>query len=101
MASAHAAKTRVTIRGTEGDFHGKIFSARHKCLGGRKVTVFRLSGNGFDPQNDQKIASDTSERHRDHGVWSVGNTGFKHGKFYAKVARKPGCKPDFSNVLQE
>ena len=94
-----AANTRVTIKGPDGDFHGKIFSSRNSCLGGRKVTVYKLKGNGYDPAHDQKIASDTSERHQDHGEWSVGNTGFKHGHFYARASRSQGCKPDFSPVI--
>ena len=100
IASARgAAKTRVTIRGPEGDFHGKIFSPRTRCLGGRNVIVYKLRGNGYDPAHDKRIASDTSERVGDHGVWSVGNTGAKHGDYYALATKKAGCKRGFSKVI--
>jgi hypothetical protein len=94
-----AAKTRVTIRGPEGDFHGKVFSSRTRCLGGRTVKVYRLRGNGYDPAHDKLIAKDTSSRDGDHGVWSVGNTGAKKGDYYALAKRSPGCKRAFSKVL--
>jgi hypothetical protein len=94
-----AAKTRVTIKGPNGDFHGRIFSPKAKCLGGRTVKVYKLKGNGYDPAHDKKIASDTSERDGDHGVWSVGNTGAKNGTYYALATRSPGCKRGFSKPL--
>lgn len=94
-----AANTRVTIRGPQGDFHGKVFSSRTRCLGGRTVKVYKLKGNGYDPAHDKLIASDTSSRDGDHGVWSVGNTGEKRGDFYALATRKTGCKRAFSKVL--
>jgi hypothetical protein len=95
-----AVETRITIKSSNGDFHGKIFSSRRRCLGGRNVTVYKLKGNGYDPANDRKVGSDTSERHRDHGVWSAGNTGFKHGWFYALAARSSGCKEAVSKPIQ-
>jgi hypothetical protein len=98
-AAGGAADTKVTIRGDNGDFHGKVFSNRLRCLGNRKVKVYKLTGDNPKPARDLLIASDTSERVGDHGVWSVGNTGRKNGKFYAHVNRKPNCKSDNSNVL--
>ena len=94
-----AASTRVTIKGPNGDFHGKLFSSKGKCLGDRKVKVYKLRGNGYDPAHDKKIASDTSERDGDHGEWSVGNTGAKKGSYYALATRSPGCKRGFSVPL--
>jgi hypothetical protein len=32
-----AATTKVTIKGADGDFHGKVKSSKENCLGGRKV----------------------------------------------------------------
>jgi len=93
------ASTRVTIKGPNGDFHGKIFSSRGKCLGGRTVKVYKLRGNGYDPAHDKQIASDTSERDGDHGDWSVGNTGAKKGTYYALAKRSEGCKRGFSKTL--
>lgn len=97
--AAGAAETRVTIKGPNGDFHGKIKSSKGKCLGDREVTVYRLLGNGYDPENDEEIASDTSERQGDVGKWSVGNTGERNGDFYAFAARSPGCKSAVSKVI--
>jgi hypothetical protein len=97
LAGARApARTTVTIKGPNGDFSGKVFSPRAKCEANRKVTVYRLRGNGYDPANDPKIGSDVSERRGDHGEWSIGNTGQKSGRFYARAARKPGCRGAFS-----
>ena len=93
-----AAATKVTIKGPNGDFQGKVKSDRGKCLK-RKVTVFKLLGNGYDPSNDREIATDTSERQGDVGVWSVGNTGEKKGDYYAYAHRKTGCKPAASKII--
>jgi hypothetical protein len=100
VAGARArADTRVTIHGENGDFHGKIFSDRGRCLGDRKVIVYKQKGDRQDPSVDLKIATDTSERVDDHGEWSVGNTGRKNGDFYAKVKRTDDCKPDRSRTI--
>ena len=95
-----AAQTNVTIKGSGGDFSGKVKSSKSGCVADRKVIVYKLKGNGYDPPNDTRVGSDVSSAHGDHGVWSVGNSGFKHGAFYAYAARIPGCKPGFSLPLQ-
>jgi hypothetical protein len=92
------AETKVSIKGPNGDFSGKVKSEKAKCLV-RTVVVYELLGNGYDPANDRKVASDTSERQGSVGVWSVGNTGEKKGDFYAYAKRKKGCKKAFSKVL--
>jgi hypothetical protein len=94
-----AAKTRVTIKGEGGDFHGKLSSSKRKCLGDRKVKVYKLRGNGYDPAHDEKIATDLTDRAGDRGVWSVSDTGAKRGDYYALAKRSPGCKRAFSKVL--
>jgi hypothetical protein len=99
-AGAHgAAKTRVTIKGEEGDFHGKLFSSKRKCLGDRKVKVYKLRGNGYDPAHDEKITSDLTDRAGDHAVWSVVDTGARRGDYYALAKRSPGCKRAFSKPI--
>ena len=85
-----AADTKVTIKGPNGDFSGKIKSSKQKCMGGRKVIVYRLRGNGYDPDHDTRIAKDTSEVVRNHGQWSVGNTGAGPGAYYALAKCSPG-----------
>jgi hypothetical protein len=100
LAGARArADSRVTIHGDNGDFQGRIFSDRGRCLGNRRVVVYKQKGDRQDPQFDLKIATDTSERVGDHGEWSVGNTGRKNGDFYAKVRRTDACKPDRSRTI--
>jgi hypothetical protein len=95
-----AAETKVTIKGPNGDFSGKIKSSKAKCLGDRKVIVYRIKGNGYDPDNDEVIAKDTSKVVGDRGKWSVGNTGAGPGAYYALAKRSPGCKVGFSVPLQ-
>ena len=99
MARA-AADTAVTIKGAEGDFHGKVLSERSRCEVDRKVIVYKQRGRHQDPSTDKKIASDISERRGDHGRWDVGNTGYKKGKFYAKAKRSPGCATGFSKTIK-
>ncbi|MGZ8637513.1 MAG: hypothetical protein ACXWX2_11165, partial [Actinomycetota bacterium] len=57
-------------------------------------------GDDQDPRADDRIASDTSDQNGNHGEWSVGNTGFRDGKFYAKVAKALGCKGDRSKTIE-
>lgn len=64
------------------------------------MSVFRQAGDTQDPRNDERIASDTSEQQGTVGTWSVGNTGERDGKFYAKVAKAPGCKGARSRTLE-
>ena len=99
-AFARGADTGVTIHGPEGDFHGKVLSERAKCQEGRKVSVFKQKGRTQKPSVDEKIASDISERSGNVGVWDVGNTGFKRGKFYAKAAHSRGCNVGFSKTIK-
>ena len=95
-----AAATKITIKGPNGDFEGKIRSTSESCLGDRRVSVFRQAGDTQDPRNDERIASDTSEQQGTVGTWSVGNTGERDGKFYAKVGKAPGCKGARSRTLE-
>ncbi|HET9249297.1 MAG TPA: hypothetical protein VFP13_05065 [Actinomycetota bacterium] len=99
-AAGGSAATKLTIRGPNGDFHGRLLSEDTSCLGDRRVSVFEQLGDEQSPSTDDRIASDTSERDGDHGVWSVGNTGFRDGFFYAKVGRSPGCRGDRSKTIE-
>jgi hypothetical protein len=100
QASATAAATKVTIEGPNGDFHGEIHSVKLKCLGNRTVRVFKQAGSVQAPKTDKVIGSDTSERNGDHGEWSVGNTGYKKGKFYARASKTPICKAGSSPTIK-
>jgi hypothetical protein len=99
IAMARGADTAVTIRGQEGDYHGKVLSERSKCEVGRKVVVYKQEGRHQRPSVDQKIGQDTSARSGNVGVWDIGNSGFKHGKFYAKAAHSLGCNVGFSETI--
>jgi hypothetical protein len=100
IAGARAlAPTSVTIKGDNGDYFGKVKSDKGKCLGDRKVTVYKQKGAHQHPKTDEKIGSDTSERVGDHGEWSIGNSGFKHGKFYARVSKTDICAADKSKTI--
>jgi len=93
-----AAKTTVTIKGPDGDFHGKIKSEDPGCLGDRIVKLFTsdTADGSFGPTGN----SDTSEQQGDVGVWSLGNTGLRDGFFYAKAKKTPDCKGGKSKVLE-
>jgi glycine cleavage system aminomethyltransferase T len=97
VAGAAGAKTTVTIKeDAPGDFRGKVKSSKAKCVDGRKVVVFKQKGSDPEPRSDEKIATDTADA---DGRWSVGNTGDKGGKHYAKAPRRPGCKADLSPTI--
>lgn len=101
--AADRAATVIKIRGDNGDFHGRITSHRKGCLGNRIVKVFKQKGNHQNPQVDKVIGKDISEKAtgKEVGIWSVGNTGYKHGDFYAKVRRNDACKFAFSDTIHE
>lgn len=94
------ADTGVTIKGPNGDFHGKVLSERAKCQFGRKVVVYKQKGKNQDPSVDKKIGSDTSEKQGNKGVWSIGNSGFKKGKFYAVARKSSGCNAGASETIK-
>jgi hypothetical protein len=98
--AAERAPTDVTIKGTNGDYHGRIDSPKlQKCVKERKVNVYKQKGTHQNPSEDQKIGSDTASIKNEHGVWSAGNTGFKHGKFYARAGRTTDCKAGHSQTI--
>ena len=94
------ASTTLTIKGKNGDFHGRIESSRpHKCIDGRLVNVFKQKGSKQDPKTDQQIGSDTASLNGDHGTWSIGNSGFKSGRFYARAPKTDACKTGKSKTI--
>jgi hypothetical protein len=92
-----AARTKVTIKGPNGDFNGKLKSVDEGCLGDRLVRLF--SSAGPDGPFERTGNSDTSEQQGTVGVWSMGNTGLRDGYFYAKVKKTPECRGGKSKVL--
>lgn len=103
VASAQAgarADTKVNIKGHEGDYYGYVKSSdEDNCAYERKVKVFKQLGSAQDPKHDLKIGTDYAEYDGDRYMWSIGNSGYKHGKFYAKVGKTDYCKGDYSKTI--
>jgi len=94
------AQTQVSIKGHEGDYYGYVKSSdENNCANGREVKVFKQLGPSQDPRNDQKIGTDTAQANGDGYMWSIGNSGYKHGSFYAKVGKTSLCKGDTSKTI--
>jgi len=94
--------TKVTIQAQSGgDFYGYVKSSDPgTCSNERKVILYRMLGDSPHPSDDQKIASDTAGPNGDRYMWSTGNTGQRHGKFYARVKRTTYCAGDLSPVVK-
>ena len=93
-AADASSQSTVSILGTNGDYYGYVHSsdATH-CENNRKVVVYKQLGSVQSPKTDQKIGTDIAEPNGPDAMWSIGNSGFKTGKFYAKAAKVPGlCK---------
>ena len=93
-AAEASTSSTVSIMGTNGDYYGYVHSsdASH-CENNRKVVVYKQLGATQSPKTDQKIGTDIAEPNGPDAMWSIGNSGFKHGSFYAKAAKVPGfCK---------
>lgn len=92
--------TQVTIKGQNGDFYGYVKSDdKANCANQRKVILYKLQGATPDPSADEKIASDTASPNGPKYMWSTGNTGYKNGKFYARVKKTDDCGGDLSPVI--
>ena len=103
VASAQAAgkaETKVTIKGQDGDYYGYVKSSdADNCANGRTVKVFKQLGSVQDPKHDLKIGTDTAEPNGERYMWSIGNSGYKHGSFYAKVGKTDYCQGDTSKTI--
>lgn len=97
--SAGLAKTTLTIRADGTDLSGKVFSPKASCLGNRQVKLYKQEGAEQRPGTDTLVATDTSERQGDRGVWSTGNTGMT-GKFYARTGKTSECRADASETIR-
>jgi len=99
-AFAGKAETKVKIKAESGGFYGYVKSEKDKCANGRKVTLYKLKGNGYDPKNDKKIGSDIAQPNGNKYMWSTGNTGYMKGYFYAYAKKIKGCKAGFSEAIK-
>ncbi len=98
VTAGTAARTTVTIKGPDGDFHGKIKSQDPDCLGDRIVRLFM--SDSADGPFARTGNMDTSEQQGDVGEWSMGNTGLRDGFFFARTGRTPACRAGKSKVLE-
>jgi hypothetical protein len=87
-AAEAAPKDKLTIKGPNGDFQGTIKAQKARCMKNRTVRVFMKTAQG-----PQEIGSDSSELNsqKTRGLWSIGNSGYKNGKFYATADPKGSC----------
>ena len=83
--------TSVTIKGDQGDFHGKVIT-RDGCRAERTVKVFKIK----DDEN-VNIGSDTTA---EDGKWSTGNSGYKNGRFFAKLKASEECEGARSETIR-
>ena len=93
-----AAKTIVTIKGPNGDFHGQ--DQEPGCRMSRRPRRPALHVRQRDGPFERTGNSDTSQQQGDVGEWSLGNTGLRDGFFYAKAKATPACKGGKSRVLE-
>jgi hypothetical protein len=99
-AAGAASKSTVSIMGDNGDYYGYVSSKNPDCENDRKVVVYKQLGSVQSPKTDQKIGSDVAQPNGPDAMWSIGNSGYKTGKFYAKAAKVPGeCKATFSATI--
>jgi hypothetical protein len=77
-----APKSRLTLKGPTGDFHGTIKAKKRRCVNDRAVHLYMLTDAG-----PQEIGSDTSELNsaKTRGLWSTGGSGHKDGRFFARA----------------
>ena len=97
-ALAAQSATTVTIVGPDS-VYGYVHSANVKCLGGRKVKIYKQKGSAQNPANDKLMDSTTSTREGKKGMWDIGNPGFPHGRYYAEVTSTMSCKRAFSKTV--
>lgn len=103
VASAQAggkADTKVSIKGDNGDYYGYVKSSdAGDCANGRTVKVFKQTGNSQDPKHDERIGTDTAQPNGSKYMWAIGNSGYKHGSFYAKVGKTDLCRGATSKTI--
>ena len=91
--------TKVTIKGENGDYYGKVKSSDSDCESDRTVKVYEMLGSSPSPKTDNLIGTDTAQPNGPDGMWSIGNSGYKDGSFYAKVKKTSECGGDLSKVI--
>ena len=97
--AAASGDTKVTIKGDNGDYYGYVKSADQDCELNREVKVYEMLGSKPKPKQDNEIGSDTAQPNGPDSMWSIGNSGYKDGYFYAKVKKYGDCDADISKVI--
>ena len=97
--AAGQADTSVSIKGQNGDYYGYVHSSKSSCESNRTVKVYKLVGTTPKPANDQLIGSDIAQPNGPDSMWSIGNSGYKHGSFYARTAATSHCAKAISKVI--
>jgi hypothetical protein len=97
--SAGPAKTKLTIKAEGVDLSGTVKSTKLRCVANRNIKLYKQLGSRQNPKADSLIATDTSERQGNRGVWSTGNTGMS-GKFYVRTGKVPGCTAAASKTIR-
>lgn len=101
-SAAGKADSKVSIKGNDGDYYGYVKSSSEAyCANARTVKVFKQLGPTQDPKDDMKIGTDTASADGSSGryLWEIGNSGYKSGKFYAKVGKTDYCKSATSKTI--
>jgi len=96
---AGGTSTKVTIKGSDGNYYGYVKSSDSSCESNRTVKVYKMRGDSPSPKTDKEIGSDIAQPNGPDGMWNIGNSGYKHGDFYAKVKKSDGCASDISKVI--
>lgn len=97
-AFAGAGITKVTIRpatSTISSVHGRIFSKKTACVGGRTINVFKQKGNSGKAT---QVATTTSTKHGTYGLWSITTT-LGHGTYYAEATKTSKCRAAISSTV--
>ena len=101
-SAAGKADSKVSIKGHDGDYYGYVKSSSEAyCANARTVKVFKQLGSEQNPKTDLKIGTDTASADGMTGryLWEIGNSGYKNGKFYAKVGKTDYCKGATSKTI--
>jgi len=87
--SGKAAAAKLTINSFPGGVFGYLSGAKKSCLDGRKVVVYRQSGDRPDPGSDRKVGGGRASIDEGRYRYSV-ETG-DDGRYYAQAPAVKGC----------
>lgn len=95
---AKPANTRVTIQAWPKGLFGYVSSPKpSRCADRRLIAVFKQQGRRQNPASDKRVARVRAAGKPGSYQWSTRRP--RSGKFYAKVATKPGCRIAYSKTV--